>query len=107
MLILPLFLPQANILVDENCTAHLADFGLIKVSETQGYTTTTKGGSEGTVRWMSPELLDVDEDEEKTGVSGSPEHVGKGGEKSRASDVYALGMTILEVIDTCRSVSSG
>jgi serine/threonine protein kinase len=38
----------------------------------------------GTIRWMSPELLD-------------PTHFGSDGLPSRQSDCYALGMAIYEV----------
>jgi serine/threonine protein kinase len=82
-------------LVDERGTAYLADFGLIQVSQTQGQFTTTRRGDEGTVRWMSPELMLIGG--EKSQTSDLPEYLQGGGEKSRASDIYAFGMTILEV----------
>jgi serine/threonine protein kinase len=71
---------QANILIDEEEHARLADFGLITISETQSFITTISHASDqGSTRWMAPELF-------KEGVR-----------KSRMSDVYAFGMTILEV----------
>jgi serine/threonine protein kinase len=71
---------QANILIDEREHARLADFGLITISETQHFNTTVSHASDkGSTRWMAPELF-------KEGVT-----------KSRSSDVYAFGMTILEV----------
>jgi serine/threonine protein kinase len=44
----------------------------------------TGSSSEGTLRWMSPELLD-------------PEGFGSNGGPTRESDRYALGMVIYEV----------
>ena len=73
---------QVNILVDDNGTARLADFGLMAISidlSTIPLSATTIS-SAGTVRWMSPELLFV---------QNSP--------PTSESDCYALGMVIYEV----------
>jgi serine/threonine protein kinase len=77
---------QANILVDGNHRARLADFGVATVlyNSPTAATTTCGGGVCGTMRWMSPELLDVPE-----GVAGPKPSV--------LSDTYALAMTVWEV----------
>jgi len=68
----------------------LADFGLAAViDESTNRTTATGGEFRGTTRWMAPELL-------------LPEEFGftDGLEKklpSMETDIYAIGMTILEV----------
>ena len=78
---------KANILIDRNGHACLADFGLLTiVSNSTHPTTTSSSGSAGTTRWMSPELLD-------------PEKFGfRNGRPTKESDCYALGMVILEVL---------
>ena len=70
---------QSNILIDDVEHARLADFGLITISETQNFSTTISHGDQGSTRWMAPELF-------KQGVR-----------RSWSSDIYAFGMTILEV----------
>ena len=78
---------EANILIDEDGNARLADFGLLTVvsDSTHAATTTLSEGS-GTLRWMSPELLD-------------PVRFGaKHGRPTKESDCYALGMVVLEVL---------
>ena len=80
---------KANIVIDKDGNARLADFGLLTIvsdSTQPETTTTTTSESAGTVRWMSPELLD-------------PEGFGfKNGRPTKESDCYALGMVILEVL---------
>lgn len=73
--------PQANILIAQDGSACLADFGLSRVK----YETTKLFKPDkrrqiaiGTVRWMAPEQLD-----------GHP--------ASRSSDIYSFAMTIIEV----------
>lgn len=80
---------QCNILIDSNCRARLADFGLAKVIDESAAGSTADNGMRGTTRWMAPELM-------------NPEEFGFTSEckirlPSRGTDVYALGMTILEV----------
>ena len=81
---------QANILIDSDHCARLADFGLaVIVDESATGSIVENGGMRGTLRWMAPELM-------------YPEEFGFTGEcqvrlPSRGTDVYALGMTILEV----------
>jgi len=83
---------KANILVDSTRrgSARLADFGLAIIIDESTVGSTT-GGRElrGTTRWMAPELL-------------LPEEYGFSDDWQRrlpstGTDIYALGMTILEV----------
>lgn len=64
-----------NILISDDDEALLGDFGLSKLNESA--TISALKGS-GSVRWQAPELLDE-------------------GAKTFQSDVYAFGMTIVEV----------
>ncbi|KAF9647854.1 kinase-like protein [Thelephora ganbajun] len=79
-----------NILVDSRHSACLADFGLAMIIDESTIGTTASGhGLRGTTRWMAPELL-------------IPEEYGFSGDCQRrlpstSTDIYALGMTILEV----------
>ncbi|KAG9044050.1 hypothetical protein FS837_008844 [Tulasnella sp. UAMH 9824] len=66
----------SNILISDRCHILLCDFGLTKVAPSQ--TSTSLKGA-GTVRWQSPELWE-------------------NASKSFTSDVYAFGMTIVEVL---------
>ena len=72
---------QDNILVDQDCNARLADFGLVAVSDS-----TTIPSRGGTFRWMSPELLDPETLDIKTC------------HRTKSSDCYALGMVIYEIL---------
>ena len=74
---------QANILVDDEENPCIADFGLAKVEALQISLTGTST-AKGTERWQAPELL-------------LPGMFGGDGRHSTASDVYAFGMTCLEV----------
>ena len=86
---------QANILIDQNFRACLADFGLLTiVLDCTRPTTSNSLTNAGTVKWMSPELLDPD----KFGLKNS--------RRTKESDFYALGMVILEVLSG-RSPFSG
>ncbi|KAG9010303.1 hypothetical protein FRB94_010653 [Tulasnella sp. JGI-2019a] len=68
----------ANILLDQDLVPSLCDFGLSKILD--GYNVTSTGmKGVGTVPWMSPELLE-----------NKP--------KTTQSDIYALGMTIGEML---------
>lgn len=71
----------ANILIDSNGRARLSDFGLITLSEVEGIQL-TQGSEGGSTRWMAPELI----------VGATV--------RSKQSDIYALGMTMLEVSQT-------
>ena len=66
-------------------TARLGDFGLMIMTDLSTVLlSNTADPLCGTIRWMSPELLD-------------PTHFGSDGLLSRQSDCYALGMVIYEV----------
>ena len=91
--------PKANILINRDRRACLADFGLSTITGLA-----TKAGASraslisndslvsfiegGTRRWMSPELLDP----ERFGIPESEDN-----RPTRQSDCYALGMVIYEV----------
>ena len=78
---------KANILINKDGLARLADFGLLTiVSDPTNYTTSGSTVARGTVRWMSPELLDPDQFESSDG------------RPTKESDCYALGMVIYEVL---------
>ena len=77
-------------MIDSQCHARLADFGLAAiVDESTGGATTVAGKRQGTLRWMAPELLYP----EKFEFTGRLEKQ----LPSKDTDVYAIGMTILEV----------
>ncbi|KAF8607450.1 kinase-like protein [Ceratobasidium sp. AG-I] len=76
-----------NILVSHDGVAKLSDFDHSILSNcTLMFSATTNVGG-GTLRWMAPELLARTEDE------GSPPAA-----RTTQTDVYALGMTILEIL---------
>ena len=78
---------KANIMIDGGGSARLADFGLLTiVSDSTHPVTTSSTSVAGTMRWMSPELLDPERFNSKTGLP------------TKESDCYALGMVILEVL---------
>lgn len=76
---------QANILIDDDGTARLTDFGLSTTPEFEGtsYNSSTFGGA---IRWLAPELL-TDSSKRRLQVEAL----------SPASDVYYLGAVILQV----------
>lgn len=77
-----------NILVKQDGSACLADFGLMSIvldPETTDITASTDGGTHGTYRWMSPELF-------------YPNDFGLDKfQVTKESDCYAFGMVIYEV----------
>ncbi|KAG8697861.1 hypothetical protein FRC08_006266 [Ceratobasidium sp. 394] len=80
-------LKAKNILVSDEGMVKLSDFGnSIFVSECSLEFTDTTNTVGGTTRWMAPELLDEDESEDEDT------------NRSQPADIYALGMTILEVM---------
>jgi len=68
-------------MVDQNCHARLADFGLLTIIPES--TTSSSFRQGGTVRWMSPELFDPKIEDRR---------------RTKYSDCYALGMVIYEVL---------
>ena len=78
---------KANILIDDDGHARLADFGLLTIiSDPMNFTASSSLVSGGTTRWMSPELLHPDQ----FGLEDS--------RPTKESDCYALGMVIYEVL---------
>jgi serine/threonine protein kinase len=75
--------PQANILINEDWSACLADFGLSIFSDVTSSMSTNRRGS---LYWMAPELLD-------------PDRFGTKFIRTPATDVYAFGCVCLEVTD--------
>ena len=78
---------EANVIIDSNGHACLADFSLITLipDQTTFVSSCVQGG---TLAWMSPELLD-------------PQNLGPGKTRRRStrqSDCYALGMVIYEIL---------
>ncbi|KAF8131244.1 kinase-like domain-containing protein [Mycena galopus ATCC 62051] len=69
----------ANILINEDCSACLADFGLSIFSDATASMSTNRGGS---TYWMAPELLNPGQDK----FARTP-----------ASDIYAFGCVCLEL----------
>ncbi|KAF8147146.1 kinase-like domain-containing protein, partial [Mycena galopus ATCC 62051] len=73
-----------NILIDDNGHACLADFGLALAVESQALGTSSAGSTRGTLRWLSPEILDSSRKAERqTSLT--------------KRDIYAFGCTILEI----------
>ena len=79
---------QTNVLIDVGGNARLGDFGRAKLMDHKGYTTSFAG----TYRWLAPELIDapMDVSEEIDDQSWIPLF-------TKQTDVYALGMVLLEV----------
>ena len=73
---------EANVLVDRKRHARLADFGLVTIISDPAYFTASLSlVNGGTIGWMSPELLSIDNSQ-----------------PNQHSDCYALGMVIYEVL---------
>jgi serine/threonine protein kinase len=72
---------QGNLLIDEDGNVRITDFGLISITESQGFGTSFTAYTErGSVAYMAPELFAASEVK-----------------KNRNTDVYAFGITMLEV----------
>jgi len=79
---------KGNVLIDLRRSARLADFGLATIIDESTLGSTTAGhGPRGTTRWMAPEMLLPEE----FGFSSKSQSL-----PSMSTDVYALGMTVLE-----------
>lgn len=72
-------------LINDNGEACLTDFGLSRILQTSGFTTKT---SSGTWRFMALELIEGEDEETLPKVT-------------KASDVWAFAMTVLEVCRLC------
>ncbi|KAG8998236.1 hypothetical protein FRB94_006976 [Tulasnella sp. JGI-2019a] len=70
-------LKTLNILLDKQLNPLICDFGITKMKDINVTSTAMKGA--GSTRWMSPEVMD-------------------GGTTTIESDIYAFGMTIVEVL---------
>ncbi|KAF9789485.1 kinase-like domain-containing protein [Thelephora terrestris] len=80
-------LKGANILIDQNHRARVADFSLLTmVSDPGSQLSSSSQLHGGTTRWMSPELIDP-------GIFGL-----KKGHRTKPSDCYAFGMVMYETI---------
>ena len=75
---------KTNVLIDDNGHACLTDFGLVTLTSDEPTVTSSIGAT--TAQWMSPELLVPD----KFGLKES--------RPTKASDCYALGMVIYEIL---------
>ncbi|KAJ7141842.1 kinase-like domain-containing protein [Mycena crocata] len=83
-------LKGANILIDQDWRACLADFGLSGVSDATNHGTSNRAGS---IYWMAPELI-------------NPEQFGKSGSvRTPASDVFAFGCLCIEVRELSPSLA--
>ena len=77
---------RANILIDRDVRARLTDFGFLTVvSDPPNPTASSPYTVGGTIRWISPELLCLDQ----TGFENR--------RPTKQSDYYAFGMVIYEV----------
>lgn len=75
---------QGNILIDEDDTVRLTDFGMALIAEATSYQYASVHGG-GATRWQAPELIDPDE----FGISSS--------RPTFASDVYSFSCICIEV----------
>ncbi|KAJ7915950.1 kinase-like domain-containing protein [Mycena leptocephala] len=76
-------LKGANILINNDGQACLADFGLALAIESQALSTSSAGSTRGTLRWLAPEILDSSRKAERQALLTK-------------RDIYAFGCTILE-----------
>jgi serine/threonine protein kinase len=87
---------QANILISSTGHVRLADFGISSVVDADvlrwtSLPTITRPG--GTIRWMAPELIGVEDDSDTV-------------RPTFASDVYSFASVAYEVRTLCRYISS-
>ncbi|KAG8715475.1 hypothetical protein FRC09_016590 [Ceratobasidium sp. 395] len=73
-------LVEGNILISREGVAKLADFGCTQLKKNTLHFTTTTGTPGYSLRWAAPEVLSGDQI------------------RSKEADIYALGMTLLEVV---------
>ena len=86
--------PQGNILINNDLSACIGDFGLTNITSSASISMALSTPSlGGTCRWMAPELLKSDE---TGGVHQKP---------SKESDVYAFAMVAYEVNTVVRHFS--
>lgn len=77
---------QSNVLIDDDGHALISDIGIYTVVSQSDFTTANIAGS---CRWTPPEVLDPPEEDEEKPLSAV---------LTRKTDVYAFGMTVLEVM---------
>jgi serine/threonine protein kinase len=75
---------QSNVLVDEQFVPHIGDFGISKILNSPGFTTTGLG----TFTYMAPELFFVLDSNEREGTVPTT---------TKQSDVYSFALLALEV----------
>lgn len=73
-------------MVDDDGKAQIADFGLATIESVRTVDACSMSNSGGNTYWLAPELMD-------------PKQFDGTGKTTRESDVYAFGMTALEVCD--------
>jgi serine/threonine protein kinase len=78
-------LRSANVFVDQNGRPCIADYELVFIIDTSEFTSMKTAGSS---RWTAPEIMNPDE---------SHKIVGSSGMFTKASDIYAFAMTMIEV----------
>ncbi|KAF8602298.1 kinase-like protein [Ceratobasidium sp. AG-I] len=76
-----------NVLVSQDGVAKLSDFDHSILSDYTSPFPATPNTGGGTLRWMAPELRPMPPEEDSFGAV-----------RSRETDIYALGMTMLEII---------
>src|ERR1700691_6303048 len=88
---LTVLFPQHNVLIHDDGTPRLSDFGRSKFIDHRGFTTSFSGSS----RYMAPELTmaesDVDYDDDDNPVNDAPPKL------TKETDVFAFSMVALEV----------
>jgi serine/threonine protein kinase len=75
---------QANIIIDNQGSAHLTEYGLYIFQSLPKFATATTPGAAGMSRWLAPEIINP------------PKHV-TGRSESQEADVFAFGMVAVEV----------
>ncbi|KAG1737894.1 kinase-like domain-containing protein [Suillus paluster] len=78
-------LKPSNVLIDDSFSAVLTDFGLSRVLEASGFTTTSPQAP-GTFRYMARELMDPSSHSTKAPLA------------TKQSDIWSAGMTGLEIL---------
>ncbi|KAJ7808380.1 kinase-like domain-containing protein [Mycena olivaceomarginata] len=77
-----------NVLVDKKGNPCICDFGISKIVDRRGFTTS----SVGTPQYMAPELfLVVDRQDQKLGIPPPPR-------TTKNSDIYSFGLLVLEIL---------
>ncbi|KAJ7277818.1 kinase-like domain-containing protein [Mycena rebaudengoi] len=82
-------LKPSNILIDDQGVACITDFGLSKIIDENGFTTS----SVGTECYMAPELFIV----VSRGTNPQPKH---GSRTTKSSDTYSFALLVLEILTT-------